>query len=113
MAIVGIEGMTREQLELEVRRGGRFVVFLYCISVLIMTFRRGSEVHFLRSGDGAIGRGLPYTLLTLFLGWWGIPWGPIYTVQCLATNLGGGKDVTDAVLGSIGLSPVPASTRPR
>lgn len=41
---------------------------------------------------------MPYTMLTLFVGWWGIPWGPIYTIMCLATNLGGGKDVTSEVM---------------
>ena len=107
MAIVGIEGMTNEQVALEVRRGGRFVVFMYCVSVILVTFRRGSEVHFVRAGQGTLGLGIPYTLLTLFLGWWGIPWGPIYSIQCLATNLGGGKDVTNDVLAAAGMSPVP------
>lgn len=30
------------------------------------------------------------TLLSLVLGWWGIPWGPIYTVQVVTRNLRGG-----------------------
>jgi hypothetical protein len=34
--------------------------------------------------------GVPYTLGTLLLGWWGIPWGPIYTVQAIAKNFSGG-----------------------
>jgi len=28
------------------------------------------------------------------LGWWGIPWGPIYTVQVLLNNLRGGVKQT-------------------
>jgi hypothetical protein len=28
-------------------------------------------------------------------------WGAIYTIQSLATNLGGGKDVTQEVLASL------------
>ena len=32
---------------------------------------------------------------------WGIPWGPIWTIQSLAVNFRGGKDVTDAVVKSL------------
>ena len=111
MAIVGIEGMSGEQVALEVRRGGRFVVFPFCVSVIVVTFRRSSEVHFVRAGQSTLSLGIPYTLLTLFLGWWGIPWGPIYSIQCLVTNLGGGKDVTQEVMTAAGLG-APASVRP-
>lgn len=41
-------------------------------------------------GSCSIKAGLPYCLGTLLLGWWGIPWGPIYTVQAIAKNLRGG-----------------------
>ena len=44
---------------------------------------------------------LPYTLLSAVLGWWGIPWGPIYTVQSIASNIKGGKDVTQQILASL------------
>jgi hypothetical protein len=46
-------------------------------------------------------KGLPFSLLSLFLGWWGIPWGPIYTVQALWVNFSGGKDVTREILVSM------------
>ena len=112
MAIVGIDGLTKEQLDLEVQRGGRFVLYMYCVSVIFMTFRRGTDVHFIRSGERAVLTGLPYTLLTLVTGWWGIPWGPIYTIQCLYTNLRGGKDVTATVLGTMVPAPRPVPIRP-
>ena len=35
-----------------------------------------------------------YSLFSVVFGWWGIPYGPIYTVMALITNFGGGKDVT-------------------
>jgi hypothetical protein len=41
-------------------------------------------------GSCSIKAGLPYSLGTLLLGWWGIPWGPIYTVQAIAKNFRGG-----------------------
>ena len=34
-----------------------------------------------------------HSLITLLLGWWGIPWGPIRTVQALYINLRGGQMV--------------------
>ena len=42
-------------------------------------------------------RAFPYSLLTLVLGWWGIPWGLIYTPLALMTNFSGGRDVTAEV----------------
>ena len=97
MNIKGLEGMTGDELGHELARGGKFVIFHYTISVLVMTFRRGSDIYFVRSGESAAAKGLPYTLLSLLAGWWGIPWGPIYTIGSLFTNLGGGKDVTNEV----------------
>ena len=88
-AIEGIEGLSAEALDYQISLGGRFVVYSYAISVLVMSFRRSSNVQFVRSDENAALRGLPYTLLAALLGWWGIPWGPIFTVQALATNLGG------------------------
>ena len=31
---------------------------------------------------------------TLVLGWWGFPWGPVYTIQVLARNVRGGLKET-------------------
>ena len=44
-------------------------------------------------------RGLPYSALSMLLGWWGIPWGLIYTPWMIGVNTMGGRDVTQAVLG--------------
>ena len=80
--------------------GGRFVVYEYCVSIVIMTFRRPSDIYFIRAGERSVA-GFGFTLLTLFLGWWGFPWGPIYTIGVLITNLSGGKDVTAEVVASL------------
>ncbi|QSQ28043.1 hypothetical protein JY651_09235 [Pyxidicoccus parkwayensis] len=93
--------MTVGQLQDELRQGGRFVVFEYCISIVVMTFKRSSDVYFIRAGEGTTGKSIGYTLVSLLLGWWGIPWGFIYTPMALITNLGGGKDVTEAVVSSL------------
>lgn len=101
MKIKGLDGITPQVLEFELNRGGKFVVFYYTISVVILTFRRNSPIYFVRAGEGRVGKGLPFTLVSLVLGWWGIPWGPIYTIQSLATNFRGGKDVTSEVATSL------------
>ena len=98
MDIKGIEGMTADQIQREVERGGRFVIFQYCISALVITFRRNSPIYFVRAGESPVGKGLPWTLLTLVPGWWGFPWGLIWTPMALFTNLRGGKDVTAQVM---------------
>jgi hypothetical protein len=74
--IRGIEGMSADQLNFELQHGARFVVFNYCVSVLVMTFRRASDIYLLKPDESAVGKGLPFTLISLLLGWWGIPWDP-------------------------------------
>ena len=113
MRIIGIEGLSVGEVQNEVRRGGRFVIFSYCISLLLVTFKRGTDVHFIRSGQGAIGPGMPYTLLSLFLGWWGFPFGLIYTPMCIIQNLSGGKDVTVQMMQVFAVPPSePAQLQP-
>jgi hypothetical protein len=107
MKIVGIEGLTDEQIHLQIARGARFVHFQYCVSVILMTFKRPSDIYFVRAGESAVGTGLRFTLLSLLAGWWGIPWGPIYTIQSLWVNLSGGRDITNEVLASVTPAPVP------
>jgi hypothetical protein len=98
--IIGTEGMTGQQVADEIQRGGKFVMYQYCISILVMTFRRPSDVYFIRSNESAVSKGLLFSAISLFLGWWGFPWGPIYTIGSFITNFGGGKDVTQNVLAS-------------
>jgi|SRR5918996_4324098 hypothetical protein len=100
--IVGLEDIKSDgELQLEIQQGGKFVMYQYCISILILTFKRSSNIYFLRHEENPLIKGLPFTLLSLALGWWGIPWGPIYTVQSVWMNFQGGKDVTQEILTSM------------
>ena len=110
--ILGIEGLSPDQLRFELQRGGRFVVFQYCVSVLILSFKRSSPIYFVRSGENPAGKGIRYTLLTAVAGWWGIPWGPIFSVQTIYRNLSGGKDVTNEVTAALASPAAPAAPRP-
>jgi len=107
--IIGIENMSPEQLKGEVAAGGRFVIYQYCISVVVVSFKRGSDIYFIRAEDNAVTKGLLFTLCSLVLGWWGIPWGPIWTIATVVTNLRGGRNVTPEVLRSLA-TPVPGVT---
>jgi hypothetical protein len=100
MAIKNLDGLTNDQINRELQHGAKFVIFQFTISIIVMTFRRSSDIYFIRAGESGVIKGLPYTLLNTLFGWWGIPWGPIYTIQSLYYNLSGGKDVTQDVLAS-------------
>ena len=92
--IVGIQGMSPQQVAFEVQRGAKFVQYQYCVSALVVTFKRGTDIYFIPAEQNRSMKGLGWTLLTALAGWWGIPWGPIYTVQSLWVNLRGGHDLT-------------------
>ena len=75
----------------------RLVVFHYCVSLGIVSFKRSSGVKVILPGGSRFLAGLPYTLISICAGWWGIPWGPIWTLQAIGRNLSGGTDVTELV----------------
>lgn len=107
LKVVGTEGYTPESLREEVARGGKFVIYSYNFSLVILSFKRPSNIHFVPAGKSRVKAGLPFTAIAFVFGWWGIPWGIIYTIQSLHTNFSGGKDVTDPILAQI--APVPPS----
>lgn len=98
----GVEGLSVEHVQDQVRQGARFIVYGYCLSFLVITLRRSSDIQFVRAGESPALKGLKYTLLSLFLGWWGFPWGFIYTPMVVLQNLAGGKDVTVEVMNMLG-----------
>jgi hypothetical protein len=91
-------GLQPAQILDAVDRGARFVVYQYSISAIIITFRRNSAVQFVKAGESAVTKGIPYILISLVLGWWGFPWGFIFTPQAIYRDLKGGTDVTSVVL---------------
>ncbi|HOV26188.1 MAG TPA: S41 family peptidase [Pseudobacteroides sp.] len=99
--IIGINNMTYEQLVNEVNRGARFKYFYTCVSVLIVTNRNISDIYFIPAGESEFNYHFKHSLITLLFGWWGIPWGIIWTISSLANNLNGGEDITQEVLDTI------------
>jgi hypothetical protein len=94
-------GMSVNQLYNEVSIGGRIVIYGYCISIIVLTFRLVSSPYYIKPGEKASKYRGKYSLLSLLMGWWGLPWGPIYTLEMLKINSnkqGGATDVTEDVL---------------
>lgn len=116
MKIQGTEGMSAENIRDEINRGGRVVGYLYCVSIVLMTFKQGTGLRLIKAGHSPAAASWPYTALTLLLGWWGIPWGPIYSIECLYKNSCGGIDVTEEVLRALSASsaaaPSPGAAEP-
>lgn len=101
MKIKNIDGLSAEDLQQEAAKGGRFIYYAFTISFIFLTFKRTSGVYLLRKGKNIISKGIPYILLSVLFGWWGIPFGPKYTFESIRTNLQGGKDVTDEVMATV------------
>ncbi len=101
MKIKNIDGLSAMDLQQEAERGGKFVYYAYTISLIVVTLKRTSNVYLIRKGENAKTKGNLFTLLSLIFGWWGIPFGPKYTVQSIRTNMNGGKDVTDEVMATV------------
>ncbi len=96
--LAGTEGMTLGDVELDVLKGGRFLRYYWNVSVIVLSFRNSTALAYVRSdrsaGLGALGCGV----FSLFFGWWGFPWGIVYTPLSLWHNTRGGTDHTHEVL---------------
>ncbi len=93
--------MTVQDIQDEVYSGGKFVIYVYAVSIIVMSFKQGTDIHFVRHNESRFAKGLPWFLLSFFLGWWGFPWGFVYTPSALYTGIRGGKDVTAEVMNFI------------
>lgn len=103
LQIVGIKKLSTIEINEELAKGAKFVMYQFCISIIFMTFKRSSNIYFVKSGKSRVTKGLGFSFITFILGWWGIPWGPIYTLQILISNFSGGKDITKEVVASLSL----------
>ncbi|MBI5372237.1 MAG: hypothetical protein HZA79_09475 [Sphingobacteriales bacterium] len=101
MKIKNIEGLSAHDIMQEAEQGARFVYFTYTISLVVVTFKRTSDVFLVRKGESRLKRKWPYILITVLFGCWGIPFGPKYSLQAIRTNIRGGKDVTDEVVSTV------------
>jgi hypothetical protein len=101
MKIRNIDGLSAFDLEREAERGARFVYYTFTVSLLLVTFKRTSGVYMIRGTENAVSKGKRFTAISLLFGWWGIPFGPKYTIESIRSNFKGGKDVTDEVMATV------------
>ncbi|MAG55280.1 MAG: hypothetical protein CMJ83_03230 [Planctomycetes bacterium] len=64
--------------------------FDVAVSVLLVSWRAHSRPY-VPGAEFVWLRGTILTMLSLALGWWAFPWGPVHTIQAVGTNLGGGR----------------------
>lgn len=67
------------------------VRYPYVVSLFVCTLRFESREYLIRSTDARYLRGIPYLFVSLLLGWWGVPWGPIHTWEAVWECLRGGS----------------------
>lgn len=58
------------------------ISYNWCAYIFVMTFMRGTSFY---RGEERWMLAV-VTLITLFGGWWGIPWGPVRTIQAFVEN---------------------------
>jgi hypothetical protein len=100
-AIRNIGRMTIGEMREEIKRGARFVVFEYVISLILVSRQQVSPTFFIRAGESTFFQSLPYTLITAVLGWWSFPFGPANTIVAIRDNLRGGRDVSAKTIDEI------------
>jgi len=84
-----------------IKRGARFLAFPYCVSLIVVTMQRRSRIYFVEPKESLLPQSIYFSMVSLVFGWWGIPWGPIYTIDAIAACLRGGRNVTNEVMVSL------------
>lgn len=66
----------------------QLVSYTYVISAIVITYRKSTRYYFMdvEKKQAATAK-LLCTLCNLLFGWWGFPWGPIWTVKETFCNL--------------------------
>lgn len=71
--------------------------FQFCLSFGIFSVKTTSR-YYIDCYHHTTLIGITYSIISCILGWWGLPLGPIYTIQTLINNIKGGKKI---VIGSM------------
>ena len=90
-----IKKLSVTELQTAIESGSRVLIFPYCISVGIMSFRRHSGPRLVGERESAFAASLPWLAITLIAGWWGIPWGIFWSLESVFFCVTGGRDITN------------------
>lgn len=101
MQIKNIDGLSVAEIKTIINNGGKFVFFPYTVSVVLATFKRASSIYLIRPNETSIKYSYKHVLTNVVAGWWGLPWGPVYTIGAIVQHCKGGKDVTDVIMSEL------------
>lgn len=76
-----------------INRSTQLVRYSFVASFIFFTARQYSR-YYVKGHDDSNFLRIIYMIATAIAGWWGIPWGPIYTTVSLIENSVGGRKVT-------------------
>ena len=91
-------GLSNEDLQKEVTGGARLVYYPYTISFGLVTLKKKSDLYLVKKTENSVRKGLPFLIISIMFGWWGIPDGPQLTLKSISVNRRGGKDITEEVM---------------
>lgn len=100
MAIIGIQGLSAEQIKKELAAGARFVQFEYNVTP-ILTFKASSPIFFIRKDQDPMIYAKKYIRISQIFGWFGVP-GIFTNSSVIKRCREGGRDVTSQILPSSG-----------
>ncbi len=92
------ENYDLDKLKKEVSLGGKFVIYSYCISLILGMLPFVSKAYFINHKEKATKYNTKYNLILYLFGWWEIPWGITNTINRLRMNNKGGIDVTKDIM---------------
>jgi len=95
--VKGIENLSSEEIISEIKAGATFRIFTYCTSFIVVTYQKKSPIYFIKKDESTFSKGSEYFFISLILGWWGFPWGPIYTISSIFNILSGGENITPKI----------------
>jgi hypothetical protein len=84
-----IDGVTALYKGIPISITSELVTYQFCFSFIFYTVKLPSQ-FFVIEHEVESSKKFTYSLFTFLLGWWGFPFGPIYTIQVLYSNLRGG-----------------------
>ena len=94
------DGIALDEIKQSIPTGGRFIVFQYCISFLVISHKKFSPAIYLppHSQSQFEQYNVKYNRYSKLMGWWAVPAGIGNTISCISFNKNGGLDVTEDIM---------------
>ena len=92
------DDLTLESLKACVENGYRFLVFRYDIGIGVTSFQRFSSAILVAPNERLEPYYRPYNLITMLIGWFCFPLGPVTAIKTIIFNANGGVDLTGDIM---------------